>query len=813
MVAAIANFLIPTTTISQWLLYLPASTSGTVQLIPRYLTGQPTEQQGQLSSFFTYKHCKYSSVVVLPVCVFATKETFIVQMMLVSSNCLSNPQPLDSTIIYDEAECRDATEVFIGKGNDTNPHLPFGNPTYYGPIAVSDNPFTKQMGGGGTIKQPQTGAVPWSLCQHVCLIPLGSHNPESHNFACCCAKTASSPTPTSQNTQVLQDFLDGLDDEVIASMAFDCSSPFSSLEAENLTSPHIEESLTSPACIDNAFSPTGEDPSLKVKKDLVLVERRRNPAAEGFLTAGAFEPIVLPPGLTASSNPQVATTSTHMLSGDKTPEPFIKEPADTAKTLKEQPPAVISHPPSSACTLLSKTATSKTWPSNSTLEQCQNGFAHIEEIFVELSHSLQQPLSHVIHCSSHYPTLRNGCSLVRREHGAQAFGIYIRHTLPSIKKRNSNIVHLKMTLTAGQASKENGETTQRLFCKQHLILNGTKKVLTFASRPLLLWLVTAFRRTKALGTLLQPKFVAKCLKLDDTTLLGLVKLEAYHAIAKKITEDVDAEQLINELDKAFDSLEAELKPLPSPPIKGPDDDDDIYLENNSNVISSCKKHLISLLKTATEAAGQCWTSDQLPWTTLPNHLISISHVITRWPPSCAMPTKTSKPKKGKQGIKDLGSKDGHFFLAALQNGKLKNIRSDIKKIKKTHIGPAAPKSTAITYVKQKMAAFIEVESDNEQKSDLPPAKVPKQLPPNFLYTISSNSEDLPLAPMAKQPLPKKHVVNVSTDSDPDDPSPTQKRNPPPPPPLAQQLPIKQNTATGSSSMTKKDLSPPSPTAK
>ncbi|KAG6881842.1 hypothetical protein C0993_012655, partial [Termitomyces sp. T159_Od127] len=58
------------------------------------------------------------------------------------------------------------------------------------------------------------------------------------------------------------------------------------------------------------------------------------------------------------------------------------------------------------------------------------------------------------------------------------------------------------------------------------------------------------------------------------------------AIAKKITEEVDAEQLVNELNEAFDSLEAELKRPPSLPIKGPDDDDDTSLEDDSNVISS-----------------------------------------------------------------------------------------------------------------------------------------------------------------------------------------------------------------------------------
>ncbi|KAG6881939.1 hypothetical protein C0993_012438, partial [Termitomyces sp. T159_Od127] len=200
-----------------------------------------------------------------------------------------------------------------------------------------------------------------------------------------------------------------------------------------------------------------------------------------------------------------------------------------------------------------------------------------------------------------------------------------------------------------------------------------------------------------------------------------------------------------------------------------------------------------------------------------------------------MPTETSKPKKGKQGIKDLGSKDGRLLLTALQNGELKIIKSDIEKIKKdkiaiiataepttndaptvhsravfasgkTWVGPAAPKSAANTRIKRKKHVSIKVQSDDEQKSTddeqksnlRPPSKVPQQQPPKPVYTISSDSEDLPLAPMAKRPLPKKRVVNVSTDSNPNDLSPAQERNP-------------SNAATVSA--TRKTPSPPSPTAK
>ncbi|KNZ76921.1 hypothetical protein J132_10868 [Termitomyces sp. J132] len=54
-------------------------------------------------------------------------------------------------------------------------------------------------------------------------------------------------------------------------------------------------------------------------------------------------------------------------------------------------------------------------------------------------------------------------------------------------------------------------------------------------------------------------FVSKHLKLDNETLLGLIKCKAYNAVSKRITEDINPEKLVNELNKAFDLIEAELK--------------------------------------------------------------------------------------------------------------------------------------------------------------------------------------------------------------------------------------------------------------
>lgn len=221
-----------------------------------------------------------------------------------------------------------------------------------------------------------------------------------------------------------------------------------------------------------------------------------------------------------------------------------------------------------------------------------------------------------------------------------------------------------------------------------------------------------------------------------------------------------------------------------------------------------------------------------------------------------MPNETSKPKKGKQGIKDLGNKDGRLLLTALQNGELKIIKADPEKIKKdevaviataepttsdastvharaifasgkTWIGNPAPKSTALTRVKRKKPLIIDVMSDDEQDIILPPTvkndkshhppPLKKQSSIKPVYTISSDSEELPPAPAMKQPLSsgpdesttaknkpppsrpvlnaalKKHVPTSMTDSDPDDPSsvknaqPALKKAQPPPSLPAQPL--------------------------
>ncbi|KAG6892734.1 hypothetical protein C0993_003125, partial [Termitomyces sp. T159_Od127] len=160
------------------------------------------------------------------------------------------------------------------------------------------------------------------------------------------------------------------------------------------------------------------------------------------------------------------------------------------------------------------------------------------------------------------------------------------------------------------------------------------------------------------------------------------------AVAQKVTEQIDAEELMKKCNAMLDRIEALMKPN-SPPPEECDVVNDLIMDE-INPILGCKDHIISLLKQATEAAGQSWEKDRLPWGTLMKYLVGISPVITGWPASCPFPHKTMKPKKSKrnnkeansQGIKDLGTKHGRVLLTALQVSQIKFIKADPNKIKR-----------------------------------------------------------------------------------------------------------------------------------
>ncbi|KAG6889807.1 hypothetical protein C0992_003996 [Termitomyces sp. T32_za158] len=262
---------------------------------------------------------------------------------------------------------------------------------------------------------------------------------------------------------------------------------------------------------------------------------------------------------------------------------------------------------------------------------------------------------------------------------------------------------------------------------------------------------------------------------------GLTDLNA-RLMATKITDEIDPVQLINELNETMGSLEAELKGFSCMPVEEQDEEDPA-LEDESNVISSCKKHLIAMLT-----------------------------------------------QKRQAGYKDLGSKDGHLHLAAIQSRKLKIVKADSMKIKmdeiavittaepttsdastvhsraifasgKTLIGNSAPKSTAATHVKRKKCPVIEINSGDEQEAD--PLVMDKSDNPSAskaIYTVSSDSESLPChvypninhAAVAKKQQPRvpteaqikqleTHVPTVCPDSESNIPCPVKKKSWVPPP--------------------------------
>ncbi|KAG6897545.1 hypothetical protein C0995_010337, partial [Termitomyces sp. Mi166 len=233
------------------------------------------------------------------------------------------------------------------------------------------------------------------------------------------------------------------------------------------------------------------------------------------------------------------------------------------------------------------------------------------------------------------------------------------------------------------------------------------------------------------------KFVANQLKLSKNDLMGLIRCEAYHVVAKKITEEVNKKQLIDELNKAMDSLEAELK---GPAGLTTAEEQDVVKDKDLAIEDTNYLFMVINQESVIEAAGQWWSGDQLLWATLPNHLINISHVITRWLPSCTMLNETSKLKKGKQGIKDLSSKNGCLLLTAFQ--------SAVFASSKTWFEKSASTSLALTCIKHK-PIVINVNCKDEQDIELPlPSKKnkSKKSTNHPVYTISSNSEEFTQPP-------------------------------------------------------------------
>ncbi|KNZ72509.1 hypothetical protein J132_02936 [Termitomyces sp. J132] len=207
-------------------------------------------------------------------------------------------------------------------------------------------------------------------------------------------------------------------------------------------------------------------------------------------------------------------------------------------------------------------------------------------------------------------------TLLRQNQGILMSGTFTKHISLSTVRRNWNAVDLGTVQTriVGQLLRENKEGIENQFQTFAVVVGD------------------CLPEDHSLGSVIASpgltNFLANHIKIDENILLGLMKCEAYNVVAEKVTERVDAEQLIRELNQVFDSLEAGLKCPSSPSAEAQDDDEDLIMEEELNILLSCKKHLIKLLNVggAIEADDQQWSMHQLPWSTLPNYLADLDKI-------------------------------------------------------------------------------------------------------------------------------------------------------------------------------------------
>ncbi|KAG6867710.1 hypothetical protein C0993_012018 [Termitomyces sp. T159_Od127] len=476
----------------------------------------------------------------------------------------------NSTIVYNDAERGDA------QGDIHMQNMQIGNPTYYGPIPVYEDLYLEQMEasttpeqedfylehveGGTTPKQPSVPRPgPWNLCQHVPLTPLGSNTLEGCNFARRRAEMVASP---SQRTTIsTQEFLNGLNDEVIASLACDCSSDFSSLE----TSPQTAPTATAPtACNEtiNAVEDQNTPSTGLVEQDSASVKGQKvtfHSRLEEFYAAGEFDNLVPPPspntGATSKapctatppveresapvqgkntmshllfedlyvadepnelpnlgSEAQCTNTQTPMPSSSDTSNPFIHEPAITPAS---------KH-------FASQQTTPEGRLSNADLHQCEESFAMIQEIFLELSCLLSQPVSQIkkwFYSGLKGSRNKNSWNLYQayfpkhREDELQRCGLEDgtdgtdSDCWPSFQEKWGNstkaMLQAALDLDCVVTKKETLQQRARLFQKHCTKLEKLNQ-----------------EGIEHRFQTITVTFVTNRLKLDDATILGLVKCEA-----------------------------------------------------------------------------------------------------------------------------------------------------------------------------------------------------------------------------------------------------------------------------------------------
>lgn len=239
-------------------------------------------------------------------------------------------------------------------------------------------PFLEQIGGGlgetgpvaaaTGIESPKMPSPAWNLCNHIPLTPLSSNTPEGWNFAHHRAETVSSVSEDIAPQSLDNDYFNDLDPETIASLACDWSSNFSPTSSEFGQSKKVTAIVKEE--IDSA-----KPVSIKKGKD------SSHSLLEDFYMASKFCDIILPSGLAPPTTAKSTITS----------DPFFREPAaqEPHQTIFSDAPPVPYTP--SSKTSAQEEPSSEGRPSHATLQQCQDSFAQIEDIFLELAHILRWP--------------------------------------------------------------------------------------------------------------------------------------------------------------------------------------------------------------------------------------------------------------------------------------------------------------------------------------------------------------------------------------------------------------------------------------
>ncbi|KAG6819412.1 hypothetical protein H0H93_012072 [Arthromyces matolae] len=792
------------------------------------------------------------------------------------SGPLGPPSPSETTHCYDEAERGGPDPRIEPLTFNPPPHNPPPHTHFYGPIAVTDyffgqpftdgppflvpqadhgpDPFADQLsdvstffgeqigGGGGPAEAGQPPSDPHTPTPHsrrslrpVTLTPRAQHVIEAINFARSreaaiadnppsppSTSTPSGPAPVEEplKSQSLADdlaFLEGLAQSDLAHLAHDRSSDFT------VSPPLTDGSSDGSASLPGSGPPPPRGTSL----------------LDEFYIAGEFEPLLPQPGRPKEPLPK----STIPISEAILPLPASTPAASTdqgnqttsATTQTEEPRSTPSKPaqtePRSTPTPL---RSPEGRPSRQDLEDCREVFQEVHGLFEDLAKRLNRPKASIV------KWFTSGLKVSRRESAWNLYQAYFARHSGEEQERSGipdgtgmDFLHAARTPHPFSLDSDCWPSFQELYGDDtDAVLHAARELdCKLTQKETLQQRSRSFQQhSTKLENLIkegtEQRFHAFAVMVGDCVLedQGLncivaspglenpkCKPTIVSRVARTVTKSIDAEKIIQELDAIMDSIEADLGQ--GTPIVAVADSED----EENNVISSCKNRLVSLLKAATEAAGMRWEKDRLPWTTLVQYLVGISHVIDGWPAGAAMPHETTKAKKAEatksrkgkgketisQGIKDLSTKDGRLLLTALQDGSLTirkadqtSIMSDaIAVIKtappthrddlcvrsrgiyasgKTFVGGGCPKTAATTRVRPKKVVVVDVSSDS---SAPPTASVAdsskpsaKKILPTFV-DISSDSSP----PPPKLPLHGKSTTSLPGSKQPRAPAPPFKR--------------------------------------